>query len=71
MASQRLDPIGAKTAGFRRTPCTDNRLLRVRLTEFALCPAIVRQMPVPSQIMCAGNRPLLRVGPFIIVRRYT
>jgi hypothetical protein len=27
--------------------------------------------PLPSQIMCAGNRPLLRVGPFIIVRRYT
>jgi len=26
--------------------------------------------PVPSQIMCVGNGPLLRVGPYIIVRRY-
>lgn len=27
--------------------------------------------PLPSQIMCAGKGPLLRVGPFIIARRYT
>jgi hypothetical protein len=27
--------------------------------------------PLPSQIICAGNGHLLRVGPFIIVRRYT
>ena len=32
--------------------------------------AIVRQTPLPSQIMCVGNGPLLRVGPFIIARRY-
>jgi hypothetical protein len=25
---------------------------------------------LPSQIICAGNGHLLRVGPFIIVRRY-
>jgi AraC family transcriptional regulator, regulatory protein of adaptative response / methylated-DNA-[protein]-cysteine methyltransferase len=45
-------------------------LLRVRLTEFALCLSYlcVRQ-PLPSQIMCAG-RDYLRVGPFIIARRY-
>jgi hypothetical protein len=24
----------------------------------------------PSQVMCVGNDHLLRVGPFIIVRRY-
>ena len=24
----------------------------------------------PSQITCVGNRPLLRVGPLVIVRRY-
>jgi hypothetical protein len=30
----------------------------------------VRQ-PLPSQVMCAGNGHLLRVGPFIIVRRYS
>jgi len=27
--------------------------------------------PVPSQLMCVGNRPLLRVGPFTIARRYS
>jgi hypothetical protein len=27
--------------------------------------------PLPSQIMCAGKDHLLRVGPFIIARRYT
>ena len=27
--------------------------------------------PLPSQLMCAGNGHLLRVGPFIIARRYT
>jgi hypothetical protein len=27
--------------------------------------------PLSSQIMCVGNRPLLRVGPFILVRRYS
>jgi hypothetical protein len=26
---------------------------------------------LPSQITCAGNGHLLRVGPFIIARRYT
>ena len=30
----------------------------------------VRQ-PLPSQVICAGNGHLLRVGPFIIVRRYS
>jgi hypothetical protein len=27
--------------------------------------------PLPSQIMCAGKGAILRVGPFIIARRYT
>ncbi len=27
--------------------------------------------PLPSQIMCAGKGHLLRVGPFIIARRYS
>jgi hypothetical protein len=40
---------------------------RICVVSQLLC---VRRL-LPSQIMCAGNGHLLRVGPLIIVRRYT
>jgi hypothetical protein len=31
---------------------------------------IVRRTPLPSQLICVGKDALLRIGPFIIARRY-
>ena len=51
--------------------CVGGHLLRVRLTERALCLSYcASDGPLPSQIMCARKAHLLRVGPFIIARHY-
>jgi hypothetical protein len=58
---------GSKAAVVRRRPSIARPSHRACAVSQVLC---VRGS-APSQIMCVGNRPLLRVGPFIIARRYT
>jgi hypothetical protein len=54
-----------------RTPCVADHLLRVRLSERALClNDCASNASNPSHPMCAGKDALLRVGPYIIARRY-
>jgi hypothetical protein len=58
----------------RSNPATVRRRSSIARPSHPICVVsqllCVRQ-PVPSQIMCAGKDHLLRVGLFIIARRYT
>jgi hypothetical protein len=57
---------GSKAVVVRRWPPIARPSHRTCVVSQRLCVG----RPLPSQIMCVGNRPLLRVGPFIIARRY-
>jgi hypothetical protein len=58
--------FGSKAAVVRHRPSIARPSHRACVVSQRLC--VGRRLP--SQIMCAGNGHLLRVGPFIIARGY-
>ena len=66
-------PLKLRRVSLRRSPAIVPMRpfdLRVRLTECVVSLRLCVGRSFPSPIMCVGKRPLLCVGPFIIVRRY-
>ena len=66
-------PLKLRWVSLRRSPAIVPMRpfdLRVRLTECVVSLRLCVGRSFPSPIMCVGKRPLLCVGPFIIVRRY-
>jgi hypothetical protein len=59
--------LGSNPAVVRRSRSIARPSHRTCVESQRLC---VRRL-LPSQIICAGNGDLFRVGPYIIVRRYT
>jgi hypothetical protein len=59
--------VGSKAAVVRLTPS----IARPSHQACAMSQVMCVRQPLPSQVMCVGNGHLLRVGPFIIARRYT
>jgi hypothetical protein len=66
-----LDLNVSPTAIGNAVASLENRLVRPSHGACVESQRLSAGGPLPSQIMCAGKDHLLRVGPFIIARRYT